>query len=573
MNISVVMRRSLALAVAAFALSAPAAQSATWTEVPSGTTEDITAVEYRGAGGFWFATANGKIFKRSGDTFGLKTASAGTVFTDIEFNAAGTIGFAVGTNGKLMRSPDGGDTWVNVTLPPGGDSTSDNSCAGADEAAGDLDSVTFQSPTRAWITGGGTQIWRTVGTATEGDVGSATAGWEYANDAGEDCKITQDVDDVFPVADSDSLYFVAKSFGGIWFTSNNLTDPAARKSGAGGNGFEQTRRLAGDPANPNRQWSVAPNGGGGSYPQRTINGWSTAEGLDIATPDTDFPKLYDVAYNGGTVLTVGDAGGIANSVDGANFYIEPAGGALATQAWRSVSLASATDGAIGGTGGKLIVSATANQVRDIVKPTGTIGGPETGAAGAPLTFTATIADEAGGSGINSAATAWTTPGLANQAGPSATFTFPEPGFYTITLAFADNAGNTNTATKSVNVTEAGPPSLPRPVLPGSTKPPLVGGAAKKKGKYVVFRVKGKLGLPAGVTAAQGCNGTMSISVYKGKKRLAAKRTTVKSSCRYKKTIKVKRKKVGKAKKLKLKVAFKGNSFLAPLSSTYKAKVK
>ncbi len=558
--------------MAALALSAPAAHAVSWTEVPSNTTEDITAVEYRGAAGFWIATANGKILKRSGETFGLKTASAGTVFTDIEFNAAGTVGFAVGTNGKLMRSQDGGDSWVNVMLPDGGDQTSDNQCGGVDEAPGDLDSVTFQSPTRAWVTGGGTQIWRTTAGATEANVGSTTGGWEYANDAGADCKIEQDVDDIFPVAGSDSLYFVAKSFGGMWFTSNGLTGAASKKAASAGNGFQETRRLAGDPTNPNRQWSVAPNGSGGSYVARTTTGWSSEDGFSIATPDTDFDKMYDIDYEGGTVLTAGDAGSIATSVDGTNFYIEPAGGALATQAWRSVSVASATDAAIGGTGGKLIVSTTANQVRDIVKPTGTISGPSSGTTGSPLTFTATIADEAGGSGINAAASSWTTPGLPNQSGPSATFTFPQPGVYTITLTFADNAGNTNTATASVDVTQ-GTGNLPTPVLPGSTKPPLVGGAAKKKGKYVVFKVKGKLGLPAGVTAAQGCNGTMSISVYKRKKRLAAKRTRVKSSCRYKKTIKVKRKKVGKAKKLKLKVAFKGNSFLAPLSSTYKAKVK
>ena len=66
---------------------------------------------------------------------------------------------------------------------------------------------------------------------------------------------------------------------------------------------------------------------------------------------------------------------------------------------------------------------------------------------------------------------------------------------------------------------------------------------------------------------------MSVSVYKGKKRLVGKTAAVKSNCKYAKTIKVKRSKVGKAKQLKLKVAFKGNAFLAPLSSTYAVNVK
>jgi hypothetical protein len=115
--------------------------------------------------------------------------------------------------------------------------------------------------------------------------------------------------------------------------------------------------------------------------------------------------------------------------------------------------------------------------------------------------------------------------------------------------------------------------LAKPTLPPASKPPVSGGGAKRAGKYVVFKVNGRIGVPAGVSKSDACKGRVNLSIYKGKKRLSAARATVKGSCKYRKTVKVKRSKAGAAKKLKLKVAFKGNSVLAPLSSTYNVKVK
>jgi hypothetical protein len=212
----------------------------------------------------------------------------------------------------------------------------------------------------------------------------------------------------------------------------------------------------------------------------------------------------------------------------------------------------------------------------VIAPTGTIAGPTSAVAGAPVTFTAQVADEAGGSGIDPASLSWTSSGLPGQTGPTAGFTFAAAGTYTVSLSFADNAGNTASASTSVLVVKGDAPPVdtrPKPTLPGASQPPLVGKVAKRQGRYIVLRVKGRLGRPAGVSRAAACKGRMSISVYKGKKRLAARKAKVSRKCGYKKTIKVKRSKVGKARKLKLKVAFKGNTALAPLSSTYKVKVK
>ena len=49
-----------------------------------------------------------------------------------------------------------------------------------------------------------------------------------------------------------------------------------------------------------------------------------------------------------------------NSTDGVNFFYNDADGALATQQWNAVGLASATDGAIGGDNGKLALTSAAN---------------------------------------------------------------------------------------------------------------------------------------------------------------------------------------------------------------------
>ena len=71
--------RQAGLAIAALVGScfaaAPASAASIWTEVPSGTTQNITAIEYQSASRFWFTTAAGAIFKRQAD--GSFAAGAG----------------------------------------------------------------------------------------------------------------------------------------------------------------------------------------------------------------------------------------------------------------------------------------------------------------------------------------------------------------------------------------------------------------------------------------------------------------------------------------------------------------
>src|SRR3954463_6324113 len=100
-----VVKRSFVLAILVCALSAPAAHAITWTEIPSGTTSEITAVEYQGATRFWFTTVNGSIFKRQGDgTFTQVRGPSGVRLNDIEFQDGGPVGLAVGDNGNVLRS-------------------------------------------------------------------------------------------------------------------------------------------------------------------------------------------------------------------------------------------------------------------------------------------------------------------------------------------------------------------------------------------------------------------------------------------------------------------------------------
>jgi hypothetical protein len=83
----------------------------------------------------------------------------------------------------------------------GGDQTSEFAC-GVNEAIGDVDSVRFSAANRAWLMAGGSQIYRTVAGATDADVGSAAAGWEFPNQVGMTgtCKVPRDIDDAFPIA-------------------------------------------------------------------------------------------------------------------------------------------------------------------------------------------------------------------------------------------------------------------------------------------------------------------------------------------------------------------------------------
>ena len=96
--------------------------------------------------------------------------------------------------------------------------------------------------------------------------------------------------------------------------------------------------------------------------------------------------------------------------------------------------------------------------------------------------------------------------------------------------------------------------------------------AKKSGKKVVVKVDGSLSAPIGTSCT---GGKMKMTVRRGKKRIAKVTITVGSDCSYKATVKVKRRKVKKAKKLKVNLVFQPGegSGLAESKVTWTVKIR
>ncbi len=433
--------------LAALAVWAPPAGAApVWTQVPSGTTDDISAVEYQADDRLWFTTTNGKVFRKEGAGFVQRLNAPGVVLNDIELR--GSNGVAVGNGGALFRSGDAGANWTQVTLPV----SNAPSCA-TDAPFGDLQKVAFASDLVVYAFGAQDQIARSAD-------GGAT--WANANRASRDtCRIDAGgpVTGAFfvPGALTPTGYVQTTNFGELYFSNNDLQ--SGQKKDSGINGYEKAHRIVGDPANPNRQWGLASGeDGNSSYTSRTDTAWASTASWLIGNPDRRVRAgSYDLAFNGGTVLVAGASGQIMNSLDGRTFFYVDAGGPLVTQEWRAAALASAAKAAVGGVGGVLALSENANTSPDRTPPTGAIGGPSAVDVGQAATFTAQLADEAGGSGIDPTSIRWTVPGLPQQMGPTATFTFTQAGPQTLTLAFRDNEGNATEVSRSVVVNQPAPP--------------------------------------------------------------------------------------------------------------------
>ena len=553
------------LAVLSTAGTAQAAAPA-WTEIASGTTDGISAIEYQADDRFWFTTTNGKIFRRTGTTFTQVLDQGGVVFNDIEFQRGGQVGLAVGNNGAVWRSGDGGATWVDAN-PSSNRIPASNPACNADAQLGDVQKVAFARDNIAYLFGDEKQISRSEGTAANvGEPGR----WTDANRTGSGCRVDDEAitGAFFPATGANVTgYLQSMRFGSLYFTADNLAGTPQRKNSQL-NGFETPHRITGDPGNPGRQWGISVDEGGNpSYFKRTENGWTTPLDWEEGNPNRrERSSMFDIAFGGGTVLAAGSAGQIMNSIDGRTFFYVDAAG-LPTQDWRAVGVATANKAAVGGINGKLVVTDQANQVPDVVAPTGTIGGPSSGTAGQPLTFSAVVADNAGGSGVDPAGFSWTVTGLPPQSGPSATYTFPAEGTYEVRLGFRDREGNAASATRTVTIAQATPTLLPVPGLgvPSAT--------FRRKGARVSIRVRGKIKLPVGTSAAEGCRGNVVLTLRRGKRRVAARTAKLSTRCGYVKTIVVKRRALRRTKTLRLTVRFTGNSSLRGASRTFKKRVR
>jgi hypothetical protein len=117
-----------------------------------------------------------------------------------------------------------------------------------------------------------------------------------------------------------------------------------------------------------------------------------------------------------------------------------------------------------------------------------------------------------------------------------------------------------------------PPPTSTPLVP---KPSFAGqkASARRRGRKILFKVTGRIALPAGVSKAEGCKGTVKLTLLRGKKVIATKTATVRGTCAFQVKGSIKRSRVKSAKRLKLRLAFSGNAALAPLTRNGSIAVK
>jgi hypothetical protein len=79
-----------------------------------------------------------------------------------------------------------------------------------------------------------------------------------------------------------------------------------------------------------------------------------------------------------------------------------------------------------------------------------------------------------------------------------------------------------------------------------------------------FRTLGKLVPPSGADRTAACQGRVSIQVKNGRKTVSNRRTQVRPDCTFSDKLKIaNRKRLGKARTLRVIVTFQGNQVLLP----------
>lgn len=457
------------LTAGALAVVPATASAGIWTPIASGTSGDITAVQQLDAGTLVYGTAGGQILKNGT----VKGNAAGSAINDIAFNPSKTVGLAAANNGKLLISTNGGESWAvtplaNTTFPQSPTCFAGGPYSRTAAPAGNFNAVSWASDT--------------VGYAIPTDLGEVlkttdggTTWTDVSRQADGSCRIDTDGDpltDVKALPGTDLVWFLADDFGTLYISSNGLTSSTtAQTTDSAVNCFDNHPQLALDFDNPNRAFAVDRCSGSLQFGFTQDGGsrWELSQNYFAGNGD-GLAGLNDVDIAGGSAVAVGNAGAILIDSDGRNAYFQRADGANATNDWLSVDKLDATHAAVGGRSGALLTTTQATTIPDIVAPAGTVTGATTVVAGTPATYTANVADNAGGTGIDPAGFAWSAQGVPPAAGNPATFTFPSPGFYLVTVNFKDLAGNTATASLSVTVT------APKPVKPTKTTTASVPGA-------------------------------------------------------------------------------------------------
>ena len=432
----------LAVLLTTIVFSVPA-RASDWTPVASGVTADITGVEYQSAERFWFITSDGGVYRRTPSGFAAAWAPDGQRLNDIEVR--GQAGFAVGVDGKILRSIDGGVTWERLERPV---TTYDFNC-GNTRPMSEVLAARFAGDDAVFAMSKGTELVLYTNLLKEGAPDSDPLINRYTTPDGPACKLrnafSEGASDAWFVDQNTGFFTGQNSL--VHVTTNRLASPAENRSGGTG-GVNAT--IAGDASNPARQWVVT--GAAGVY--ATADAWATQTSPRYTPPRPDGTALREVDWADGTVLAAGKPGVVYTSRDGSNFYRHAVDGQMGAADFLAVSLASRSDAAVGGAGGVLAITSAADRLPDMTPPAGTIIGPDRAIVSLPAAFALQAADEPGGSGLNPAATKWTWSGPALVNTLTAEFAFGSPGPHAIKAEFADLAGNVATATKTVQAVRA-----------------------------------------------------------------------------------------------------------------------
>jgi hypothetical protein len=161
-----------------------------------------------------------------------------------------------------------------------------------------------------------------------------------------------------------------------------------------------------------------------------------------------------------------------------------------------------------------------------------------------VTVTGTVTDAAG---IKSLTLNGTNATVTTAGAFSASFDLPV-GANTITAVATDADGLTTTQTAAVTVAMQTTTSL---------------GTKIKTGKHHRYKLTGKLALPAGVSATQGCTGTITITARKGRRKVASATAKLGSGCGW--SAKFTAKHLKHHGKLKVTVTFTGNTAIKPFT--------
>lgn len=509
----------VAVAAASAVIPSAATAASIWAPLNSGTSQTISAIAWPTANTLVFATSGGQILHQTspGVFAQASVPSAPFGFTDIAMSPDGTHGVAVGPSATLFHSTDSGATWTAVPLP-----TEDRACvqpSNPGTLADDLYSAHFADATTVYVTGDHEDILKsTNGGATFAEANkTVVSGSVQCKEMQNSSQPSEPFTDTAWL-DANHGFLLNRYFGDLWVTSDGLTAVIPSRRQELLNSYQEMARLA--VSDSTHLWAVSPASGVGSCGDLCFV-YSTDGGTTFSSVNYDkqLSALHDISSSGTTVVAVGDGGAIYTSPDGINFSRQVADSPLSTNDWKAVAVLNANTAVVGGAGGKLLVTSKANQIPDTTAPTGTIAGPAKLNAGQFGSYTASAADNAGGSGVDTSSFVWTIPGQATQTGAHVTFGFSNPGTYTVTVAFKDVAGNTGTASITIKVTSTSTGS--QPVTKGS------GGSTVTIFKKVTAgQGKGRF-IPVKLATKKPRRFIVTLLTKNGKHQLATLTTTLK----------------------------------------------